>query len=216
MKTAIQIALWLLSIFFAYKIYRSVNDPIKFDKVKKERYAKVIDKLKEVRDAQEAYRTVTGKFAKDFNSLIRFIDTAEFAITQQRDTSWMEYDKVYRIDMQKEGKIIDTLGFVSVKDSLFKGTDSYKTLMDVPNAPNNEKFKMDAGIIDRNGFKASVFEAKVDKGVILHDQPKDLLAKEKQIISISEVPGPEIIVGSLEEVSTTGNWPIIYDSKKDE
>lgn len=214
MKTAIQIALWILSIFFAYKIYRSVNDPIKFDKIKTERYAKVIDKLKKIRDAQEAYRTVTGSFAKDFNSLVKFIDTAEFAITQQRDTSWVEYDPVYRIDMPKEGKVIDTLGFVSVKDSLFKDSDSYKKLMNVPYAPNNETFTMKSGIIDRSGFKASVFEAKVDKSIILHDQPKDLVAKEKQIISVDDVNGPEIIVGSLEDVKTTGNWPMIYDSKR--
>ncbi|MGS2761602.1 hypothetical protein [Sinomicrobium sp. M5D2P9] len=214
MKTAIQIALWLLSIFFAYKIYRSVNDPIEFDKVKKERYAKVINKLKEIRDAQEAYRAVTGKFAKDFNGLIKFIDTAEFAIIQQRDTSWVEYDPVYRIDMPKEAKIIDTLGFVAVKDSLFKNSDRYKTLMDIPYAPNNEKFAMKAGTISRSGFQASVFEAKVDKDVILHDQPKDLVAREKQVISVDDVNGPEIIVGSMNEVKTTGNWPMIYDSKK--
>lgn len=214
MKTVITIALWLISIFFAYQIYNSVMEPIEFDKVKKERYSKVIDKLKNIRDAQIAHRRVTGEFAKDFPSLIQFIDTAQFTITQQRDSSFMEYDKVYRIDMEREVKIIDTLGFVSVKDSLF-GDNSYKNLATVPYGQNNEKFEMEASTIDANGFKAPVFEVKVDKSVILYDQPKDLLAKEKSAISVEEVNGPEIIVGSLTKVSTSANWPPYYDTEKE-
>lgn len=215
MKTVIQIALWLLSIFFVYQIYVSVMEPIRFDKVKKERYSAVIGKLKDIRDAQEAYRTVTGKFAKDFPSLIKFIDTAQFTLTQQRDSSYMEYDKVYRIDMEREVKVIDTLGFVPVKDSLFDGTDSYKNIASVPYAQNNEKFTMAAKTINTNGFIAPVFEVKVDKSVLLYDQPKDLVAKEKAAISVEEVNGPEIKVGSLSEVSTSANWPPYYDTKQD-
>ncbi|MCF8714635.1 hypothetical protein JM658_07290 [Joostella atrarenae] len=213
MKTVIQIALWLVSIFFGYQIYVSVMEPIKFDKIKKERYTAVINKLKDIRDAQEAHRTVTGKFAKDFPSLIKFIDTAQFTLTQQRDSSYMEYDKTYRIDMEREVKIIDTLGFVAVKDSLFKGTDAYKNIASVPYAQNNEKFTMDAKTINTNGFVAPVFEVKVDKSVLLYDQPEDLVAKEKSAISVEEVNGPIIKVGSLDEVSTSANWPPYYDTK---
>ena len=32
----------------------------------------------------------------------------------------MQYDRVYRIDMLREVIVIDTLGYVSVKDSLFE------------------------------------------------------------------------------------------------
>ena len=45
------------------------------------------------------------------------------------------------------------------------------------------------------------------------DQPEDLVARENEMISVDEVNGPEIIVGSLVDVSTTGNWPSIYDTK---
>ncbi|MCM5662877.1 hypothetical protein [Galbibacter mesophilus] len=213
MKTVIQIALWLLSIFFGYQIYQSVMGPIKFDKIKKERYSAAIEKLKDIRDAQEAHRTVTGKFAKDFPSLIKFIDTAQYTLTQQRDSSYMEYDKVYKIDMEREVKIIDTLGFVPVKDSLFGGSDSYKNLASVPYAQNNEKFDMSAKTINANGFTAPVFEVKVDKSVLLYDQPEDLVANEKAAISVEEVNGPEIKVGSLTKVSTSANWPPYYDTK---
>jgi len=213
MKTIIQIVLWIGCIALGYFIYNSITGPIKFKEVKIERYSQVIAKLKDIKNSQEAYKTVNGKYANDFNSLIRFIDTGKYVITQQRDSSFMEFDKAYGIDMLKEVKIIDTLGSVSVKDSLFKSDGRYKNLMDVPTAANGEKFTMKAGFVEKSGYKAPVFEAKVDKEVVLYDQPKDLLSREKAALSVEEVNGSTIKVGSLDDVSTTGNWPAIYDKK---
>jgi hypothetical protein len=89
-------------------------------------------------------------------------------------------------------------------------------MMNVPYAQNNETFEMKADIIEKSGYKAPVFEAKVKKDIILYDQPKDLLARENVQISVEEVNGTEIKVGSLTEVSTNGNWPPIYDKKGDQ
>lgn len=216
MKTILQIVLWIACIVLGFLIYRSVTGPIEFDKVKKERFAEVIAKLKDIRKAQEAYKTVTGKYANDFPSLITFVDTAKYTITQQRDSSYMEFDKTYQIDMLKEVKIIDTLGFVSVKDSLFKNSDRYRNLASVPYAQNNEQFTMKADMVDKSGYRAPVFEVKVDKDIILYDQPKDLRDRENVQVSVEEVNGPAIKVGSLSEVSTSGNWPPIYDKKGDQ
>jgi len=216
MKTIIQIVLWVGCIALGYLIYNSITGPIKFNEVKQERYAQVIAKLNDIKNSQDAYKTVNGNYANDFNSLIRFIDTANYVITQQRDSSYMEFDKAYGIDLLKEVKIIDTLGFVSVKDSLFKKDTRYKTLMDVPSAANGEKFTMKSAFVDKGGYRAPVFEVKVDKDVLLYDQPKDLLAREKSALSVEEVNGPSIKVGSLDEVSTTGNWPAIYDKKSNQ
>ncbi len=216
MKTILQIVLWIICVGLGFLIYRSVTGPIEFKKVKEERFSKVISTLKDIRNSQEAYRTVNGKFANDFNSLVSFVDTGKYTITQQRDSSYMEFDKVYGIDMLREITIIDTLGFVSVKDSIFKGDDRYKSMMNVPYAQGGEKFTMKAEIIDKGGYKAPVFEAKVKKDVILYDQPKDLLNRENAQISVEEVNGPEIKVGSLTDVSTNGNWPPIYDKKGDQ
>lgn len=216
MKTIIQILLWVGCIALGYLIYNSITGPIKFKEVKQERYAQVVAKLKDIRNSQEAYKTVNGKYANDFNSLIRFIDTGKYVITQQRDSSFMEFDKTYQIDMLKEVKIVDTLGFVSVKDSLFKKDTRYKNLMNVPTAPNGEKFEMKAGFVDKSGYRAPVFEAKVNKEVVLYDQPTDLLTREKAALSVEEANGPTLYVGSLDEVSTSGNWPAVYDKKKDQ
>lgn len=214
MKTIIQIVLWIACIGLGYLIYNSITGPIEFKKVKIERYGKVIAKLKDIKNSQEAYKTVNGKYAKDFNSLIKFIDTGSYVITQQRDSSFMQFDESYQIDMLKEVKIIDTLGFVSVRDSLFKKDTRYKSLMDIPGAPNGEKIEMKAGVVEKSGYRAPVFEAKVAKSILLSDQPKDLVAREKVQLSVEEVNGAEIVVGSMTEVSTSGNWPVLYDKKE--
>jgi hypothetical protein len=214
MKTVLQYVLLVVSGVLAYLIYLSVMAPISFNNVKEERFSAVIEKLKDIRDAQVAHRTVTGAYAKDFESLINFIDTGYFTLTQQKDSSFMRYNRTYRIDMQVDTVVVDTLGTVAVKDSIFKGSSSYKTLFAVPYAQNNERFTMKADVVNKQGFNAPVFEASVEKNVILYDQPKDLLAKENAHASIEQVNGTTIKVGSLTEVSTSGNWPSIYDKKK--
>ena len=60
MKIAVQAVLWVLIVFFSYKIYDSINGPINFNKTKNERYAQVIDRLKDIRKAQIAHKDVKG------------------------------------------------------------------------------------------------------------------------------------------------------------
>jgi len=212
MKLVIQLLLWIVIIFLGYLVFNAVYDPIQFNKVKEKRYAKVIERLVDIRSAQLAHKEVTGTFEKDFDKLIRFVDTAKFVITQRRDTTYLdtEYRKTYGVDKYKEDIVVDTLGFSSVKDSLFKNSDRYKEMMNVPVEGVTAKFEMDAGFVEKNNIKFPVFEAKVDKAVILHDLNKDLVMQEKQVQSVEFVRGGFIRVGSMEEVNTKGNWPTIY------
>ncbi|CAM4323450.1 hypothetical protein [Gillisia limnaea] len=213
MKLVIQLLLWIVIIFLGYLVFNSVYDPIQFNKVKEKRYAKVIERLKDIRGAQLAHQQITGTFAKDFDKLVTFIDTAEFVLTQRRDSTILdeEYRKAFGVDRQKDIVIIDTLGYASVKDSLFK-TGSYKKMMFVPVDGVDAKFEMSAGTVTKNDNKIPVFEAKVNKSIILHDQDKDLIMQEKQVVSVDGVNGAYIRVGSMEEVNTTGNWPTVYGS----
>jgi len=216
MKLGIQVVLWIASIFFAYKIYDSVSGPIRFNQVKNERYAKVIDRMKDIRTAQIAHKDVKGVFSNNFDSLIKFIDDGIFTLVEKRDSSYLEYNRTYRIDMLKEVVVIDTLGFVSVKDSLFKNTDRYKNMAYVPvEGAEDKKFQIKAEIINKNGYKVPVFEVKVAKNIILFDQDDDLLKQENETVSVDGVNGSEIILGSLSNVSTNGNWPTIFDAKRE-
>ena len=215
MKTGIQAFLWLLCIFFSYKIYDSINKPIKFNQVKYNRYYDVIDRLKEIRTAQIAYKDVNGVYSNNFDSLVNFINNGIFTLIEKRDSSYLEYDRIYRIDMLKEVVVIDTLGFVSVKDSLFKNNTKYMEMKTVPVKGIDTVFEIDAKIIMINDYKAPVFEVKVSKNIVLFDQDEDLLKLENETISIDGVNGSEIVLGSLNEVSTNGNWPKVFDAKRE-
>nr|WP_240321185.1 hypothetical protein [Kordia sp. SMS9] len=192
--------------------------PVEFKQKKVKRYKEVINNLKDIRDAQNAHKTVTGKYAPTFDSLVTFIEKAKFAIIERRDSSYTEFDKVYKIDKLKEVVIIDTLGFEPVKDSLFKKSDRYKTMKYVPFAKDDKQmFTMKVDSVEVNNYIAPVFKVSVAKEVILHDLDKDLLKQEKKIVSVDEIDGPDIFVGSLDKVSDSGNWPTSYeigDNKK--
>jgi hypothetical protein len=216
MKVGIQAVLWILCVFFAYKIYDSINGPIAFNNIKTERYAKVISKLKDIGNAQAAHKDILGYYSDNLDSLVAFIDTAQYTLTQNRDSSFLEFDRIYRIDMLREVIVIDTLGFASVKDSLFKDSERYKNMMYIPiKGQEDTRFTLNTDILDNNGYRLPVFEVKVSKDIILHDQDKYLVALENEVVSVDGVNGPEITLGSLTEVSTSGNWPTTYDSTKE-
>lgn len=213
-KPVLTIALWLLIAFLGYQTFMSVYNPVLFNQVKDKRYAKVIESLIDIRDAQLAHKQVTGKFSGDFDKLIKFIDTAEFTLTQRRDSSIVDevLTKQFGVTMTKDIVITDTLGFVSIKDSLFKKSDRYKTMMNVPVGEEGAKFSLNAGFLQQNDIKIPVFEAMVKKSVILFDQDKDLINQENQVVSVEAVNGDALRVGSMDEVKTGGNWPKSYGS----
>ena len=212
MKLVIQLLLWIVIIFLGYMVFDSVYEPVQFNQVKEKRYKKVIENLIDIRDSELAYREVTGKFTGSFDELVRFIDTAKFTLTQRRDTTVLdeEFQRIYKVDKYIEQVVIDTLGYASVKDSLFGGSDRYKTMMNVPIEGVDAKFELEAGTVMKNDTEIPVFEARVAKEVILEDQDPDLVMQEKQIISVDQVSGEYLKVGSMEEVKTSGNWPKTY------
>ena len=214
MKTGAQIFLWMLCLFFSYKIYDSINGPINFNKVKEIRYSQVIERMKTIRKAQIAHRDVKGFYANNFDSLIKFVDQGIFTLIEKKDSSYLQYDRIYRIDMLREVVVIDTLGFVPVKDSLFKENNDYKLMSKIPIDGLDASFEINSDIIIKNNYRVPVFEVKIAKNIILYDQDKDLLKQENETVSVDGVNGPEIILGSLVEVSTNGNWPTIFDAKK--
>ncbi|SDW71475.1 hypothetical protein SAMN05444411_10233 [Lutibacter oricola] len=203
----ISIILLALAALLVYKINFEIRKPIKFNNEKKERYAKVIENLKIIRDAEVAHKKVTGKYTASGENLIKFIDTAKFALTQTRNVA----ETVHTgggITKEIERRVVDTVGYEAVRGS-FVGKD-YKQMMNIPGT--DQKFKIEVGEIEKlAGLKAPVFEVKVDKGLILKGMDINLVKQEKEAIGGEEVRGEFLRVGSLGEVSEDGNWPPFYD-----
>ena len=207
-------SLWVLILVFASLLFKSIYNEIKFDEVKNARYQVVIKNLKDIRDTQLAHRTVKGVFQDNWDSLVKFVEIDSFTITQRRDSSVLDKEMTKRyggVKTYKDIVIVDTLGLVSVKDSLFGFDDRYLRMMNVPFSKNDQtKFQLKAGFLNQNGIDIPVFESFVRKRVILHDQSLNLVLKENQVQSVDGVNGPTLKIGSMNEVNTNGNWPKNY------
>jgi hypothetical protein len=213
LKPILNVVLWAIIFYLGYITFMSVYGEIKFNQLKEKRYAVVIEKLKDIRDAELAHRSVTGKFTDNFDALVKFIDTAKYTITQRRDSSIVDEELTKRyggVTTMKDIVIIDTLGFVPVKDSLFGADTRYKTMMNVPVGKPGSKFELKAGMLDG----IAVFEASVQKSIILDGEDKNLIAKENEVVSVDGVNGPTLKVGSMDEVNTNGNWPKNYSNEQ--
>ena len=207
-------SLWILAVILIYLNVSAISAPIEFNEIKKERYLKVIDRLKDIRNAQIAFKSVNGIYSNNFDSLINFVENAQYTLIQKRDSSFLEYDRTYRIDMLREVVVIDTLGFASVKDSLFGNSIRYKKMAEVPIEGLNgiSYFTIKSDIIKKGDYNVPVFEVSVSKDIVLWDQNKDLLKQEKGLMSVDGVNGPSLVLGSMIEVNTNGNWPTTYDA----
>jgi hypothetical protein len=234
----VKILFLVVIAFLGYQLFNSVFEPVRFNTEKVKRYETVIPNLKKIRDAEVFHAKLKGKYTDNWNELIQFIETAKIPIIVQRDSAYTV--QINGIDTPKEMKVLDTIAWVPVKDSLFKGKDDYKSMMYVPIKDKFLYYKGEGKNIDRtlladnpatyNGgeYKPMTFDLKtskfvykkdtlslfrvmIDKKDILFDQNQDLVSQERQALENDQIKGPAIVVGSLDEVNENGNWPPLYD-----
>jgi hypothetical protein len=223
-RVYISIFLWIVCGLLAYLIYASVMKPIEFDKAKSERYEMAVRKMLDIKKAQSGYKTVYGKYADSFEELIRFIDNEKFSIVSRKDTIVIDAVKNAAFGITTDGTgeggffkdivKIDTLGTVTVKDSLFKNTDRYKNLKQIKIGDLIVPITLKTSSIVRNETKVSTFQCTIDKNLLLSDLDQDLVASENKVEGIDKINGDQIILGSLDEASVTGNWPKKYGSNE--
>jgi hypothetical protein len=223
-RTFVSLGLWAVCIFIAYLIYASVMKPIEFKKEKEARYEKAVKTMLDIKKLQTGYKSVHGKFADNFDELVKFVEEGQFEIISRKDTVVIDAARnaAFGISVGSDGVggffkdvvITEKLGTVSVKDSLFKNSDRYKRLNVVKFGDIEVPVSLKTGLVSRNDMNISVFEAKIDKNALLKDLDQDLVKNENKVESIDEINGPEIVLGSLEEVSLTGNWPKKYGSNE--
>lgn len=193
----INIVLFAAVIFLGYMVYDSINQPLAFSKEKARREAEVIQRLKDIRTAQNAYRQAHNSYMGNFDTLVDFLKTGMIPVVKiipdPTDTTFTR-------------TINDTLGYVSVMDSIFKNRQGFDVNA-LKYVPFSQKvvFEMNAGTIARGGMSVGVFEAKTPFETYMHDldeqRVRNLIAEQEQI---DKYPG--LRVGSMEEPSTDGNW----------
>lgn len=111
----------VLSIFFfivaiglSVVLVKNIKSKVDEDKQIERQEQLVIHKLKMIRDAEIAYLATNGKYTGSFDTLISFIDTGSIYITQRTEDI-----KILAYGAEEITITIDTIGKVSVKDSVF-------------------------------------------------------------------------------------------------
>ena len=199
MKTVYQILLFAVIVVLSYFIYEGIMNPIRFEKEKNKRYNKTIERLKEIRTAELAYRLENNKFTGSFDTLIHFVKFDSFNVVKQvgsmDDSIAVAKGLVYRETIK-----------ISVLDSLFKKGYAVDSLRHVPYAGNAE-FELKAGHLETgSGIKVQVFEAKAHNDIILKGLDRQLVVNENDLRKkLERYPGLQ--VGSLTEFTNhAGNW----------
>ncbi|BDD09862.1 hypothetical protein FUAX_22940 [Fulvitalea axinellae] len=155
----------------------------------------VVNRLKQIRDAEVAFQAVNKRYTNNWDTLITFVKHGEIYITQKTETiipkEYGEEEVIVKID---------TLGSVAVLDSLFKPSKYPRFSPDsLPFVPGykNRKFELYASKIQKGNSWVDVFEAKDnEKGNINPERKENSKFYHKKPLR----------VGSKEEISTSGNW----------
>ena len=100
MKLVFNLILIALVGVLLYALYAGIKDPIEFKDTTEYREQRVIDRLKMIRQAQEAYRDITGgDFAHNFDTLKEVLTTGEYKIVRiTADPTDPENEDLFRYD----------------------------------------------------------------------------------------------------------------------
>lgn len=203
MKALIHVLLAALIVFLAYATVQSIVKPIEFQKEQQKRYAETIQRLKDIRTAEGAFKEVNGDYTASFDTLIDFVKTGEFSIV--RKIGEIPEDLLGQISEKEaiqKGMIIRDTTKVSVLDSLYPANYKIDSLRFIPYAGGRE-FTLKKGVIEtQSKLKVKVFEASAPSKYIL----KGL--DEQEIINLNDgLDYKGLKVGSVTEVNNgAGNW----------
>ena len=208
----INIVLFAVVVFLAIKVIQSIKAPIDFSNEKSVREAQIVQRLKDIRDAEIQYKQANNKYCSNFDSLIDFCNNHMIPIVQTyadtTDTAYFNAHSDYRT-------ISDTVDYILVSDSLFgkRANFNVRDLSIVPFSNPSTQFEIQDSIIKRGGISVPVFEVKTPYDVYLSVPGSKFTEKEwntrvqnakAEMEQLDKYAG--LKVGSLEEASTDGNW----------
>lgn len=221
-KTILQIVLAALAIFLVYECYESISIPQKFKVIKEQRYAKVIQRLVDIRSAQVAYKDLYHKYANDFDELINFVKNDSMKVVRsigeltddQLEAGMTEARAI------KEGLILrDTIrvpAFEHILKNAEKDGGSFckdypiEEIRYVPYTNKKYEFTMGSQVkYSDSGAEIPLFEARVTNSVIFENLPQQfqefVLEANGEAIRLKKYAG--LKVGDIRESNNNvGNW----------
>lgn len=221
-KLIIQILLAGLIIFLGYQCYQSISIPLKFTEIKKQRYDKIIERLKDIRTAQDAYKSVYGRYTASFDTLINFVKYDSVKVVRSIGSLTDEQIEAGMTEGQaiKEGLIlrdttkVNTLATLKEnakeKKETFCEDYSIDEMRYVPFTNKKHQFRMGSTILyTDSGIAVPVFEARISNTQIFENLPEEFRESVKEDNGenkrLNKYAG--LKVGSLTEANNNvGNW----------
>lgn len=195
-KVLLQLGLLIVIVVIGFLVYQSIMEPLEFSREKRKRETIVVNKLIDIRNSQVIYRQLVGTYSNNFDSLQVFLADAEIPIVKMiadpEDTTFTK-------------TINDTVGYIKVSDSIFRGKSYTLNQLSFIPFSDGELFEMDSDTIKRGGVKVHVFEVKAPYTAYLKGMDKqtviNIIAKQEDIERYAGLK-----LGSLVEPTTDGNW----------
>ena len=199
-----QIALILipLNIILAYFVYNSINSEVEFQQVAKVRVAENVQKLKDLRQVQIAYKKVNNTYSNNFESLIDFLENDSIAIVKAIGETPDSLTDAQALEL---GIISRDTAYVLAKETVFdeaylssrneKFPLDLSALTTVPHSDQN--YSVDAGMVEKGKVVVQVFEISTTFGAVFTG-----LDAENKSFELGNL----LKVGSMDEASLNGNW----------
>ncbi len=200
----------MVIVALVYVIYDQISTPIRFDNELAARKAQVIERIKDIRTAQRAYKSKYQRFTGDFDTLTAFIlnDTLEL---ERKIVD--EDDSVGMAALKKAGKKNIEKFKIAVIDTIFApkvlSKSDIEQLRYIPGTDNQAQYIMEAGIITTESkVVIPVVECRAPYKIFL-----DTVAYRQEFINLvdDEVHNfnryPGVKFGSMEAGNNeAGNW----------
>ena len=199
-----QIALILipLNIILAYFVFNSIDSEIEFQKVAKVRITENVQKLKDLRQVQIAYKKVNHTYANNFESLLDFLENDSMVIVKAIGETPDSLTDAQALEL---GIISRDTAYVLAKETVFdeaylssrneKYPLNLTTLTNVPHS--KELYSVDAGRVEKGKVMVQVFEISTTYATVF-----TALDAENKSYELDNL----LKVGSMDEASLNGNW----------
>lgn len=223
-KKIVNVILLLVIAGLVYAIVQSIQQPVKFNKEKAVREAVAVQRLKDIRTLQVAYKSVHGKYTAAMDSLAMFYNDGKMEVVMQvgskddslavanteklkkqnRKITPQEMLELYR---QGQHLVFSIKNTIPVKDTLFHNrTDfSIDSLKYIPFS-GKQLVEMDAIVKMVSGVNVPLFEAKMPYKAILKGMDNQLRIN---LDADRDAGGlyPGLQVGSITAPNNNaGNW----------
>lgn len=209
MNTVVRILLVVAIVILSYLLIDSIMNPIRFNKERDKREASIIERLKDIRTAQIAFKSKYGRYTGSFDTLITFVKTDSFPLIYKEGSltdEMIEQGIRNEREAVKRGLIVRDTSYTSVLDSIFLDGFHVDSIRFVPFCGSTEFTLAAAKVQTGSKVMVEVFEASVLNNVFLAGLDKQLVINYNALREkITGFPG--LRVGNIVEPNNNaGNW----------